>query len=260
MISTKATAVGQAVFCPRNQPWLFIGRTVAEAEAPILWSPDAKSRDIGKDPDAGKDGREKEKGSTQDEMVRQHHRLNGGVLEQTSGEWTEKPGMLQSMLCSVTQSCLTLFDSVDYSPPGSSVHGDSPGKNTGWVAMPPLQGIFPTQGSNPGLLHFRQILYHLSHQGSPWTLEWVAYPLSRGPSQPRDQTRLSCIAGGFFISWATREALQTMGSQRVTHWTMTTFSITQGGQAYKKKDAGVLLPKIVKQGRKWAVYIRKVNY
>ena len=129
-----------------------------------------------------------------------------------------------------------------------------------WVAMPSLQGIFPTQGSNPGLLHFRQILYHLSHQGSPWTLEWVAYPLSRGPSQPRDQTRLSCIAGGFFISWATREALQTMGSQRVTHWTTTTFSITQGGQAYKKKDAGVLLPKIVKQGRKWAVYIRKVNY
>ena len=64
-----------------------------------------------------------------------------------------------------------------------------------------LQGIFPTQGSNPGLPHCRQILYHLSHQGSPRILEWVAYPFSRGSSQSRDQTRVSCIAGRFFTSW-----------------------------------------------------------
>jgi len=53
--------------------------------------------------------------------------------------------------------------------PGSSVLGDSPGKNTGVDCHTVLQGIFPTQGSNPGLPHCRQILYHLSHQGSPYT-------------------------------------------------------------------------------------------
>ena len=52
-----------------------------------------------------------------------------------------------------------------------------------------LQGIFPTQGSNPGLLHCRRILYHLSHQGRPRTLEWVAYPFSRGSSQPGIEPR-----------------------------------------------------------------------
>ena len=56
---------------------------------------------------------------------------------------------------------------MDCSPPGSSVHRDSPGKNTGVGCQALLQGIFPTQGSNPGLLHCRQILYHLSHQRSP---------------------------------------------------------------------------------------------
>ena len=53
-----------------NQPWIFIGRTDAEAEAPILWPPDAKNQHIGKDPDAGKDGGQEEKGMREDEMVR----------------------------------------------------------------------------------------------------------------------------------------------------------------------------------------------
>ena len=66
-------------------------------------------------------------------------------------------------VCLVAQKCLTLCDPMDYSPPGSSVHGDPSGKNTGCHAL--LQGIFPTQGSNPGLPRCRQILYHLSHQG-----------------------------------------------------------------------------------------------
>ena len=69
-----------------------------------------------------------------------------------------------------------------------------------------LQGIFPTQGSNPGLLHCRQILHCLSHQGNPWILDWVAYPFSRGSSQPRNWTRVSCIPGRFFTIWATRKA------------------------------------------------------
>ena len=71
------------------------------------------------------------------------------------------------------------------SPQGSSVPGDSPGKNTEVGCHALLQGIFPTQGLNPGLLHCRQILYCLSHQGNPRILEWVTYPFSRGSSQPR---------------------------------------------------------------------------
>ena len=65
---------------------------------------------------------------------------------------------------------------MDCSPPSSSVHGDSPGKNTGVGCHALLQGSFPTQESHPGLPHCRQILYHLSHQRSPRILEWVAYP------------------------------------------------------------------------------------
>ena len=55
--------------------------------------------------------------------------------------------------CLVTQSCPTLWDHVDYSPPGSSVHGILHARTLEWVAMPSSRGIFPTQGSNPGLLH-----------------------------------------------------------------------------------------------------------
>ena len=68
---------------PRNQPWLFIGRTDAEGEAPILWPPDVKSWHIGKDLDAGKDWRREEKGTSEDEMVGWHHWFNGREFEQT---------------------------------------------------------------------------------------------------------------------------------------------------------------------------------
>ena len=75
------------------------------------------------------------------------------------------------------------------------------------VSYHALKGIFSIQGSNTGFPHCRQILYHLSHQGSPWILEWVAYPFSRRSSLPRNWTGVSCMAGGFFTSWATRDAL-----------------------------------------------------
>ena len=76
-----------------------------------------------------------------------------------------------------------------------------------WSGYPSLlQGIFQTQGSNPGLPHCRQILYQLSYKGSPRILEWVAYPFSSGSSRPRDRTGVSCIAGAFFTNWAMREA------------------------------------------------------
>ena len=77
---------------------------------------------------------------------------------------TKIQGSLHMCVCLVAQSCLTLCDPMDHSPLGSSVHGDSPGKNTG-VGCHAQPGIFPTQGLNPGLPHCRQILYHLSHQG-----------------------------------------------------------------------------------------------
>ena len=64
-----------------NQPWIFIGRADAEAEAPILWAPDVKNWLLGKDRNAGKDWRQEEKGVTEDEMVGWHHWLNGHELE-----------------------------------------------------------------------------------------------------------------------------------------------------------------------------------
>ena len=96
----------------------------------------------------------------------------------------------------------TLCDPMDwlYSP------WNSPGQNTGVGSCSLLQGIFPTQGLNPGLPHCGRILYQLSHKGSPRILEWIAFPFSSGPSQPRNWTRVSCIAGGFFTNWAIREA------------------------------------------------------
>ena len=75
----------QPVNPKRNQSWMFIGRTDAEAEPPILWPHDAKSRLIREDPDAGKDWRQKEKGMTEDEMVGCHHWLNGHEFEQPPG-------------------------------------------------------------------------------------------------------------------------------------------------------------------------------
>ena len=89
----------------------------------------------------------------------------------------------------VTQSCLTLCNPMDCT-------WNSPAQNTGVGSLSLLQRIFPTQGSNPGLLHWRRILYQLSHKGSPRILEWVAFPFSRGSSQPRDRTQASRIAGG----------------------------------------------------------------
>ena len=68
-----------------NQPWVFLGRTDAEVEAPILWPRNTKSQLIGKDPDSGKDWRREEKGATEGEIVGWHHWYNGHELEQAAG-------------------------------------------------------------------------------------------------------------------------------------------------------------------------------
>ena len=98
------------------------------------------------------------------------------------------------------QSCPILCNTMDCNP------WDSPGQNIGVVSLFLLQGIFPIQGSNPGLPHYRQILYQLNHKGSPRILVWVASLFSSRSTQPRKRTRVSCIAGGFFTNWAIREA------------------------------------------------------
>ena len=89
----------QSVHPIGNQSWIFIGRTDADAETPILWSPDLKNWLTGKDPDAGKDWRREEKGTTEDEIVGWHHRLDGIWVWASSKSWwwTGRPGMLQSM-------------------------------------------------------------------------------------------------------------------------------------------------------------------
>ena len=68
-----------------NQPWIFIGRTDAEAETPVLWPPNAKNRLIGRDPDAGKDWGQEEKGMTEDGMVGWYHWVDGHEFEQAPG-------------------------------------------------------------------------------------------------------------------------------------------------------------------------------
>ena len=118
---------------------------------------------------------------------------NAGGLGSIPGQGTRR----HKVQVKAAQSRLTLCDPMDY----SLSMGILQARILDWVAMPSSRGIFPTQGSNPGLPHCRQILYHLSHQGSPWILEWVAYPFSRGSSQHRNWTEISCIAGRFFTSW-----------------------------------------------------------
>ena len=80
-----------------------------------------------------------------------------------------------------SESHSVLSDSLQ--PHGLYSPWSSPGQNTGVGSLSLLQGIFPTQGLNLGLLHYRRILYQLSHKGSPRILEWVAYPFSSRPSR-----------------------------------------------------------------------------
>ena len=124
---------------------------------------------------------------------------------------------------------------------------NSPDQNTGVGSYSLLQGIIPTQGSNPGLLHCSRILYQLRHKGNPRILEWVAYPFSRGSSWPRNWTGVSCISGRFFVSWAIREMQNREQKDRVTMETKTYSWWTRSGtetsgdklaglQAYGSRD------------------------
>ena len=110
---------------------------------------------------------------------------------------------LRCLLCLVTQLCSAFYDPMDHSPPGSLVHGNSPGKNTGIGCHTLLQGIFPTQGwtQSPALQ-----VDSLPSEPPGKPKKTRVGPFSRGSSQPRFQTGVCCNAGKFFTSWATREA------------------------------------------------------
>ena len=107
---------------------------------------------------------------------------------------------------------------VSYSlwPGGLYSPRSSPGQNTGAGSLCLLQGIFPTQGSNPGLPYCRRILYQLTHKGSPRILDWVAYPFSSRSFQPRNWTGFSCIASRLFTNWAIKEAPKEVGEGQYT--------------------------------------------
>ena len=96
----------------------------------------------------------------------------------------------------VTQLCPTLCNHMGYSLPGFSVHGILQARILEWIAVSFSRRI-PTPGIKPKSSHCRWFLYHLSYQGSQRILEWTAYPFSSGSSQPRNQTGVSCLAGGF---------------------------------------------------------------
>ena len=102
----------------------------------------------------------------------------------------------------VANTCIHIHESESRSvmsdslrPLGLYSPWNFPGQNTEVSSLSVLQGVFPTQGSNPGLPHCRRILYQLSHKGSPGILKWVTYAFSSGSSQPRNRTGVSCIAG-----------------------------------------------------------------
>ena len=129
-------------------------------------------------------------------------------------------------------------------------------KNTGVSSLSLLQRIFPTQELNWGLLNCRQILYQLSHKGSPRILEWVAYPFSSRSSQPRNRTGLSCISGGFFTNWAIREApmaLPLLLLSRFSRVRLCATPLTPPSLGFSRQEhwSGLPFPSPMHESEKW---------
>ena len=122
-------------------------------------------------------------------------------------------------VCSLNESCSCSVASDSVTPWNSP--WNSPGPNTGVGSRFLFQEIFPSQVLSPGLPDCRQILYQLSHQGSPRILKWVAYPFSSKSSWPRNWTGVSCLAGGFFPSGTTREGIYSVNIWKCLFWLFT---------------------------------------
>ena len=151
-----------------NQSWIFIGRTDAKAETPILWPPDVKNQLIGKDCDAGKDWRQEEKGTTEDEMVGWHHWLDGHASEQAPGvaDGQRRLAVLQSMGSQrVGHNRVTELTELIYlAAPGFSCS---------------MQDLVPRPGStNLGPLHWEcGILAAGPPRKSPWCIIFFSHYL-----------------------------------------------------------------------------------
>ena len=149
---------------------LFTGRTDVEAETPLLWPPDAKSWLTWKDPDAGKDWGQEEKGTTEDEMVGWHHGLNGHGFG-----WTPGVGDGQEGLACCGSWGRKESDTTEW---------------LNWTETVALQALLS--------------------MGFPGQEYWRGLPFisfSRGPSWPRNWTRVSCITGGFFTTVPTGKSI-----------------------------------------------------
>ena len=129
---------------------------------------------------------------------------------------------------------------------------NSLGQNTGVVSLSLLQAIFPTQGLNPGLPHCRWILYKMNHQGSPRILEWVAYAFFRESFWPKNLTGISCVAGRFFTSWATKEVLRMpkvaskLPEARRQLWSRCSFTTFRSNQPHQHLNLRLPVSRMVK--------------
>ena len=180
----------QPVHPKGDQSWVSIGRTYAEAETPILWPPDAKSWLIWKDPDAGKDWGQEEKGTREDEMVGWHHWLDecgfgwtlgvgdgqGGLVcwevQGQGGSWrrneldtTEQLNWTELNLITHVWLFVTPWTVARWAPLSMEFSRQ--------IYLSGLPGDLPTQSSNPGVLHCRQILYQPTHMGSSFFISWL---------------------------------------------------------------------------------------
>ena len=129
-----------------NQSWIFIERTDAKAETAILWPPDAKNWLLGKDPDAGEDERQDEKGTTQDEMVGWHYQLNGHDFEETPGVCDE----LESLACCSPWACKVL-DTTEWLNWRPQFLGQRQDPFSQWLRHLPTASIFANTWELPGL-------------------------------------------------------------------------------------------------------------
>ena len=143
-----------------NQPWTFIGRT--DAEAPVLWPPGAKIRLLGKDPDAGKDWGQEEKGATEDEMVGWHHQLDGHEFEQAPGLGDGQGGLV----CKDSD----MTERLSWLTDGGNVPPTIPGVPLAICLNPHL----PDPGGPPAE---EPSLYHPKNQWSLWAGKALQTPL-----------------------------------------------------------------------------------
>jgi len=195
----------QPVHSKGDQFWVFFGKNDAKAETPILWQPHAKSWLIGKDPDAGRDWGQEEKGMTEDEMVGWHQWLDG-----RESEWTPGVGDGQGGLACCSPWGRKELDTTEWLNWTDLNRLERHGFRGHWLSFLLWNARVCAQLLQLCLTLCNPMDCSLSVYGmlQARILEWVAISFSRGSSQPRDQTWVSLIAGRFFTVWATREAFK----------------------------------------------------